>query len=106
MVMLIIMVVIIRERESGKKFAYAYCREGLKANDLNPDILAQQNGKDDNPHKTKHIDLNDKFLGYSGYSSYNSDSDNNTKAVREFDSQYYLDIIGTITLSFKNYCLY
>jgi hypothetical protein len=81
--------------ESGKQFAYAYCREGLKANDLNPDILAQQNGKDDNPHKTKHIDLNDKFLGYSGYSSYNSDSDNNTKAVREFDSQYYLDIIGT-----------
>ena len=81
--------------ESGKQFAYAYCREGLKANDLNPDILAQQNGKDDNPHKTKHIDLNDKFLGYSGYSSYNSDSDNNTKAVRDFDSQYYLDIIGT-----------
>jgi len=81
--------------ETGKQFAYAYCREGLKANDLNADILAQQNGKDDNPHKTKHIDLNDKFLGYSGYSSYNSDSDNNTKAVREFDSQYYLDIIGT-----------
>ena len=79
----------------AKKFAYAYCREGLKANDLNPDILAQQEGKDDNPHKTKHIDLNDKALGYSGYSSYNSDNDNNTKAVRDFDSQYYLDIIGT-----------
>jgi len=80
---------------SGKKFAYAYCREGLKANDLNPDIFAQQNDKQDNPHKTKHIDLNDKFLGYSGYSSYNSDNDNNTKAVRDFDNQYYLDIIGT-----------
>ena len=37
--------------ETGKQFAYAYCREGLKAQDCNPDILAQQNGKDDNPHK-------------------------------------------------------
>jgi len=41
--------------ESGKKFAYSYYRDELKAKDLNPDILAQQNGKDDNPHKTKHI---------------------------------------------------
>ena len=46
--------------ETGKQFAYAYCREGLKAQDCNPDILAQQNGKDDNPHKTKHIEANDK----------------------------------------------
>ena len=49
--------------ESGKQFAYAYKREELKAKECNADILAQQNGKDDNPHKTKHIDLNDKFLG-------------------------------------------
>ena len=54
--------------ETGKQFAYAYKREELKAKDCNPDILAQQNGKDDNPHKTKHIDLNDKALGYSSYS--------------------------------------
>ena len=81
--------------ETGKQFAYAYCREGLKANDLNPDILAQQNGKEDNPHKTKHIEANDKALGYSRYSSYNSDNDNNVGITREFDSQFYLDIIGT-----------
>ena len=81
--------------ETGKQFAYAYCREGLKAQDLNPDILAQQNGKDDNPHKTKHIEANDKALGYSHYSSYNSDNDNSVGTTREFDSQYYLDIIGT-----------
>jgi len=81
--------------ETGKQFAYAYCREGLKANDLNPDILAQQNGKDDNPHKTKHVDANDKHLGYSHYSSYNSDDDNNVGTTKAFDSQYYLDIIGT-----------
>jgi len=80
--------------ESGKQFAYAYYREELKAKDLNPDIYAQQNGKDDNPHKTKHIDLNDKALGYSGYSSYNS-NDNNVGIAKDFDKQYELDIIGT-----------
>jgi hypothetical protein len=81
--------------DSGKKFAYAYKREELKAKDCNPDILAQQNGKDENPHKTKHIDLNDKALGYSGYSRYNSDDDNSVGLAKEFDSQFYLDIIGT-----------
>jgi hypothetical protein len=81
-------------RESGKQFAYAYYRDELKAKDLDADILAKQNGKDDNPHKTKHIDLNDKALGYSGYNSYNSD-DNNTGIAKDFDKQYQLDIIGT-----------
>jgi len=81
--------------ESGKQFAYAYKREELKAKDCNADILAQQNGKDENPYKTKHIDANDKALGYSGYSSYNSDDDNNIGIAKDFDSQWYLDIIGT-----------
>jgi hypothetical protein len=81
--------------ETGKQFAYAYKREELKAKECNADILAQQNGKDDNPHKTKHIDANDKALGYSHYSSYNSDDDNSVGMTREFDSQFYLDIIGT-----------
>jgi len=81
--------------ETGKQFAYAYKREELKAKDCNPDILAQQNGKDDNPHKTKHIDANDKALGYSGYSRYNSDDDNTIGIAKDFDSQFYLDIIGT-----------
>jgi len=80
--------------ESGKKFAYAYYRDELKAKDLDADILAKQNGKDDNPHKTKHIDLNDKALGYSGYSRYNA-RDNNTGIAKDFDKQYELDIIGT-----------
>jgi len=79
--------------ETGKQFAYAYKREELKAKECNPDILAQQNGKDDNPYKTKHIDANDKALGYSGYSDY---ADNNQIGMtKEFDSQWYLDIIGT-----------
>jgi len=80
---------------TGKQFAYAYKREELKAKECNPDILAQQNGKDDNPHKTKHIDANDKALGFSSYSRYNSDNDNAVGISKEFDSQFYLDIIGT-----------
>jgi hypothetical protein len=81
--------------DTGKQFAYAYKRDELVGKECNPDILAQQNGKDDNPHKTKHIDANDKALGYSSYSRYNSDDDNNVGISKEFDSQFYLDIIGT-----------
>jgi hypothetical protein len=80
---------------TGKQFAYAYKREELKAKECNPDILAQQNGKDENPHKTKHIDANDKALGYTNYSRYNSDDDNAIGITKQFDSQFYLDIIGT-----------
>ena len=57
--------------------------------------MAKQNGKDDNPHKTKHVDLNDKALGYSGYSSYGGGRDNNNGIAKDFDKQYELDIIGT-----------
>jgi hypothetical protein len=81
--------------DTGKRFAYAYYREELKEKECNPDIYAQQEGKDENPHKTKHIDLNDKALGYSGYSRYNSDNDSTIGIAKEFDSQWYLDIIGT-----------
>jgi len=80
--------------ESGKQFAYAYYRDELKAKDLNPDILAQQIKNEDNPHKTKHMDLNDKALGYSGYSRYNS-NDDNVGIAKDFDKQYELEIIGT-----------
>ena len=78
---------------SGKQFAYAYKREELKEKECNPDIFAQQNGKEDNPHKTKHIDANDKALGYSGYNRYADD--NQIGMTKQFDSQWYLDIIGT-----------
>ena len=77
--------------DEGRKFAYAYLREDLRALDLNPDILAQQDKNQDNPHKTKHIDLNDKALGRTG--RYN-DRDNNG-LTKSFDDQFYLDVIGT-----------
>jgi hypothetical protein len=79
--------------DEGKKFAVAYYREELKAKDCNPDIFAQQNENKDNPHKTKHVDECMKALGYSG--SYTSNDDNNNGMAKEFDSPYYLDVIGT-----------
>jgi hypothetical protein len=77
--------------DEGRKFAYAYYRDELKANGLNADILAEQEGKQDNPFKTKHQDANDRFLGYRG-SSYYDDSNGLTQS---FNDQYSLDVIGT-----------
>ena len=75
--------------DEGKKFAVAYYREELKAKDLNPDIYAQQNENKDNPHKTKHVDECMKALGYNG-------SHNDSNGInKDFDSNYYLDVIGT-----------
>ena len=81
--------------DSGRKFAYALYRDELKANDCNPDIFPQQEGNQDNPHKTQHCEANDKALGYSSYLRYNSDNDNNVGIAKGFDEQWYLDIIGT-----------
>jgi len=75
--------------EDGKKFAFAYYREELKAKDCNADIFAQQEGKDSNPHKTKHVDACMKALGYNRR---HSDS---IGMEKEFDNPYYLDVIGT-----------
>ena len=80
--------------DGGRQFAYAYLREDLKAMDCNPDIMAQQDKNQDNPHKTKHVDLNDKALGRSGGSSrYNSDD--SIGMTKSFNDQFYLDVIGT-----------
>ena len=78
--------------EEGKKFAVAYFREELKAQDCNPDIFAQQDANKDNPHKTKHVEECMKALGHNG--NYHSD-DNAIGMEKEFDSPYYLDVIGT-----------
>ena len=79
--------------EDSDHFAHAYYREELKAKGLNPDIIAQQNGKDSNPHKTKHIDANNKFLGKSS-SSYSSD-DSAIGMTKTFNAPFYCDVIGT-----------
>ena len=82
--------------EDNQHFAHAYYREELKEKGLNADIIAQQNGKDDNPHKTKHIDANNKFLGKSGNNSYyHGDNDSNIGMTKTFNAPFYLDVIGT-----------
>ena len=80
--------------EDAMHFAHAYYREELKEKGLNPDIIAQQNGKDDNPHKTKHIEANNKFLG-KGHNSYADDDSNNIGMTKTFNAPFYLDVIGT-----------
>ncbi len=76
--------------EDSEHFAHAYYREELKEGGCNPDIIAQQSGKDNNPHKTKHIEANDKFLGKGSYSN-----DKGTGITSKFDDQFNLDVIGT-----------
>ena len=70
-------------------FAHAYYREELKEGGCNPDIIAQQSGKDSNPHKTKHVDANNKFLGKGRY------GDDGIGMTGLFNKQFELDVIGT-----------
>ena len=70
------------------EYGYALFRDELKAQDnCNPDILIEQEGKDNNPHRTKYVDNNNKYLGNddSGYG-------------KEWNEKYQLDLIG------RNYC--
>ena len=77
--------------EDCEHFAHAYFREELKAKGCNPDIIAQQSGKDSNPHKTKHVDMCNKALGKStGYSS-----DNGIGITKQYNDSFYADVIGT-----------
>ena len=76
--------------DDSEHFAHAYFREELKANGCNPDIIAQQSGKDSNPHRTKHVDANNKYLGKNTYSN-----DSGTGMTRNYNDQFHLDVIGT-----------
>ena len=79
--------------QDSQHFAHAYYREELKEKGLNPDIIAQQHGKDDNPHKTKHVTANDKFLGQSS-GHYNAGRDD-IGLTKSYNEPFYLDVIGT-----------
>jgi len=73
---------------SDNQYGYALFRDELKAQeDCNPDILVEQEGKDNNPHKTKYCDNNNKYLGdkSSGYG-------------KQWNEKYQLDLIG------RDYC--
>jgi hypothetical protein len=82
------------DSEDGKKFAFAYYREELKAKDCNPDIYAQQNENKDNPHKTKHVDQCLKTLGHTS-NGYSGSSETDNGMSKDFNAPYYLDVIGT-----------
>jgi hypothetical protein len=70
------------------EYGYALFRDELKAqDDCNPDILIEQEGKDNNPHKTKYCDNNNKYLG-----------DDDKGYGKEWNEKYQLDLIG------RNYC--
>ena len=71
-----------------ESYGYALYRDELKAQDnCNPDILIEQEGKDQNPHKKKYCDNNDKYLG-----------DDNKGYGKEWNDKYNLDLIG------REYC--
>ena len=69
-------------------YGYALFRDELKAqDDCNPDILIEQEGKSDNPHKTKYVENNNQYLG-----------DKDSGYGREWNEKYQLDLIG------RDYC--
>ena len=74
--------------DKDHSYGYALFRDELKAQeDCNPDILIEQEGKDNNPHKTKYCDNNNKYLG------------NDDKGYgKEWNNKYQLDLIG------RDYC--
>ena len=75
-------------------FAYAYFRDDLKGQEnCNPDIRIEQHGKENNPHKTKFQDANNKFLG-----TYSSGDEGRNRFAREWNDEYKLDLIG------REYC--
>jgi hypothetical protein len=76
--------------DEGQKFAFAYYREELKEQGLNPDIHAQQEGKQENPHKTKHVEACTKALGQDHHRH-----EDNIGMNKDFTNQYLLDVIGT-----------
>jgi hypothetical protein len=70
------------------QYGYALFRDELKAQeDCNPDILIEQEGKDNNPHKTKYTDNNNKYLG-----------DKDSGYGKQWNEKYQLDLIG------RDYC--
>jgi len=73
---------------SDSEYGYALLRDELKAQEgCNPDILIEQDGKDQNPHLTKFKDANDKYLG-----------DDDKGYGKEWNDKYKLDLIG------REYC--
>ena len=75
------------------EYGFALFRDEINSqDDCNADILIEQKDKDDNPHKRKFVDNNNKYLGLSG------GRNNETKYGKEWNEKYQLDLIG------RDYC--
>ena len=75
------------------EYGFALFRDEINAQeDCNADILIEQKDKDDNPHKRKFVENNNKYLGLSGGRG------NETKYGAEWNNKYQLDLIG------RDYC--
>ena len=80
---------------SSRDYSYGYAlyRDEINAQeDCNADILIEQADKDDNPHKRKFVENNERYLGLSG------GRNNETKYGKEWNDKYKLDLIG------RDYC--
>jgi len=78
---------------NDNEYGFALFRDEINAQeDCNADILIEQKDKDDNPHKRKFVENNEKYLGLSG------GRDNETKYGKEWNEKYQLDLIG------RDYC--
>ena len=74
-------------------YGFALYRDEINAQeDCNADILIEQKDKDENPHKRKFVENNEKYLGLNG------GRDNETKYGKEWNEKYQLDLIG------RDYC--
>ena len=81
------------ENSRDEDFGYAYFRDELKGREgCNPDINIEMKDKERNPHQTKFVDANNKYLGTNG------GRDNQTSYSREWNNDYVLDLIG------REYC--
>jgi hypothetical protein len=81
------------EHDNSRDFGYAYFRDELKNREgCNPDINIEMKDKERNPHQTKFLDANDKYLGTNG------GRENQTSYAREWNNDYVLDLIG------REYC--
>ena len=81
------------ENSKSEDFGYAYFRDELKGREgCNPDINIEMKDKPHNPHQTKFVDANDKYLGTNG------GRENQTSYSREWNNDYVLDLIG------REYC--
>ena len=75
------------EYNRQKDFAYAWYREEMKANGLNPDCNIEHTGDRSNPHHSTQSNTNSDWLKGSNGSSSNY--------VNKWNSDFALDIIGT-----------